>query len=88
MITEILRDLPTPQKQVGEVVHFKRRKPNQSKLTNLKSIDELYDHIRMLDCEGYPKAFIELENFKLEFEQSKIIDKNNLTATVNFKLVN
>ena len=87
MITEILRDLPTPQKQVGEVVHFKRRKPNQSKLTNLKSIDELYDHIRMLDCEGYPKAFIELENFKLEFEQSKIIDKNNLTATVNFKLV-
>lgn len=87
MITEILRDLPTPQKQVGEVVHFKRRKPNQSKLTNLKSIDELYDHIRMLDCEGYPKAFIELENFKLEFEQCKIIDKNNLTAKVNFKLV-
>ena len=87
MITEILRDFPTPQKQVGEVVHFKRRKPEQSKLTNLKSIDELYNHIRMLDCEYYPKAFIEFENFRLEFEQSKIIDKNNLTATVNFKLL-
>lgn len=87
MITEILRNFPTPQKQVGEIVHFKRRKPKQSKLTNLKSIDELYDHIRMLDCEDYPKAFIEFENFILEFEQSKIIDKNNLTATVNFKLL-
>ena len=41
----------------------------------------------MLDCEGYPKAFLEFENFRLEFEQSKIIDKNNLTATVYFKLV-
>ena len=87
MILEIISDLPTPQKQVGEVVHFKRRKPNQSKLTNLKSIDELYDHIRMLDCDGYPKAFLEFENFRLEFDESKIIDKNNLTATVNFKLV-
>ena len=87
MILEIISDLPTPQKQVGEVAHFKRRKPNQSKLTNLKSIDELYDHIRMLDCDGYPKAFLEFENFRLEFDESKIIDKNNLTATVNFKLV-
>ena len=85
MIKEIIRDLPKPQKQIGEVVHFRRRKPNQSKITNLKSIDELYDHIRMLDCEGYPKAFLEFENFRLEFEKSKIIDKNNLTATVNFK---
>ena len=32
MILEIIRDLPTPQKQVSEVVHFKRRKPNQSYL--------------------------------------------------------
>ena len=87
MITEIIRDLPKPQKQIGEVVHFKRRKPNQSKITNLKSVDELYDHIRMLDCEGYPKAFLEFENFILEFEKSKIIDKNNLTATVNFKQI-
>lgn len=87
MITEILRDFPNPQNQVGEVVHFKRRKPEQSKLTNLKSIDKLYDHIRMLDCKDYPKAFIEFDNFRLEFEQSKIIDKNNLVATVNFKLL-
>ena len=42
----------------------------------------------MLDCDGYPKAFIEIKNFRLEFEKSDLIDNNNLTAKVSFKIKN
>jgi methionyl-tRNA formyltransferase len=29
----------------------------------------LYDFIRMLDAEGYPKAFIKLNDVKIEFSE-------------------
>ena len=31
---------------------------------------QIYDHIRMLDADGYPPAFIRLVDFKLEFTKA------------------
>jgi len=69
MIPTMLESNIVPKKQVGKVVHFKRRTQEQSNIALLenKSIHKLYDFIRMLDGEGYPKAFQQLENLKIEY---------------------
>jgi methionyl-tRNA formyltransferase len=77
MIPAFLKNELIPQKQSGKVTEFKTRKPNESNILTLdkKSISKLYDFIRMLDAEGYPKAYIELENIKIEFSQVHQKDK-------------
>lgn len=49
-----------------------KEKSKHSKGTNLKILEQLYDYIRMLDGEGYPKAFIETEHFKIEFLRASL----------------
>lgn len=71
---------PYPQK--GEVIHFTRRKPEQSEISSLSTVGEVYDYIRMLDCEGYPNAFIETIHFKYEFINCVISSDNSLEANV------
>jgi methionyl-tRNA formyltransferase len=74
MIPEILDTKPKAKKQVGIPVVFKRRKPGDSKINSNKNftIIELYDFIRMLDAEGYPKAFIELGDLKIELSKAEL----------------
>ncbi len=76
MISEIVRDRPTPKPQVGEVTIYKRRKPPQSELTplDIRSITprQLYDFIRMLDGEGYPKAYVSCKGGKIEFSNASL----------------
>ena len=74
MIVEIVEKEPQPTQQVGEVVVFKRRTPNESNIGKLRSANEIYDAIRMLDADGYPHAFIESGNFKIEFRNAKIFN--------------
>ncbi|MEK6925707.1 MAG: formyltransferase family protein [Nanoarchaeota archaeon] len=76
MIPEIIETESTPRSQVGEIVAYKRRKPSQSELTQL-DLDaftprRLYDFIRMLDGEGYPRAYIETLNGNLEFSNASL----------------
>lgn len=33
------------------------------------TINKVYDFVRMLDAEGYPKAFIPLNSLKIEFSE-------------------
>lgn len=68
--------------QTGEVVNFVRRKPEQSDISSLKTLDEIYDYIRMLDCDGYPKAFLETLNFKYEFTNCTVSSDNYIEANV------
>lgn len=72
MIDEIISTNPTPKKQAGEVIEFKRRKPEQSCILKLIELRKIYDYIRMLDAEGYPKAYIENEKIKYEFKNAKL----------------
>ncbi|EQA36702.1 formyl transferase domain protein [Leptospira inadai serovar Lyme str. 10] len=71
MIVKILVERMEPIPQRGEVTEFKRRKPDESDLTGKKweNGTELYDFIRMLDAPGYPKAFIDLGEFRIELSE-------------------
>jgi len=68
--------------QTGEITTFKRRTKEQSDITTLQTpdINKIYDFIRMLDAEGYPKAYIDLGNIKIEFS-----DITNDENTLNGK---
>lgn len=74
MIPRIIKDNPESIPQEGEPVFFKRRTPEQGDISELDNIDKIYDYIRMLDAEGYPKAFIEKEGLRIEFSKSSIED--------------
>ena len=73
MIAEMVRSEPTPQAQIGKAVTFKRRRPEQSDIRDTMNLTELYDHIRMLDADGYPRAFLQSGRFRLEF--SRVVTK-------------
>lgn len=79
--TLVLKGLK-PISQTGEVTYFKRRKPSDGDLSKIIEIDELHDLIRMLDADGYPKAFIELGEFKFEFSRVNKLSNKSLIADV------
>jgi len=72
MIEHIIRGQPEPVPQTGEVTVFKRRKPEDSEIPSLDSVQALHDFIRMLDAEGYPKAFISYKGFRYEFSRAAL----------------
>ncbi len=84
MIGEIIQDQLSPNEQIGEVVNFKRRKPEDGNIYELDSEIKIFNHIRMLDAIDYPKAFIETKEFVLEFTQAKLDQNNKLSAHVHF----
>lgn len=67
MIVEIIKTNPVPVVQVGEPIFFMRRKPEQGNLLDAENIEQVFDMIRMLDADGYPNAFINAGNLRLEF---------------------
>jgi len=74
MIRCIIEEQPVPQPQVGEPVIFKRRKPHESRIPELPNLQALHDYIRMLDAEGYPRAFLEHAGFRYEFSRAALYD--------------
>jgi methionyl-tRNA formyltransferase len=82
MIEDIIRLKPNPVKQEGEVVIFKRRTPEESEIGELESIEKVYDYIRMLDCEGYPPAFLETKYLKFEFRRASLKGDKSILADV------
>jgi methionyl-tRNA formyltransferase len=70
MIELIVTTNPEPTPQSGQPVVFKRRTPAESLLPQDGSLKSIYDHIRMLDAESYPKAFLTHGGFRLEFSQA------------------
>jgi methionyl-tRNA formyltransferase len=74
MIERIIRQEPKPTSQQGQPVNFKRRKPEESQLGNPTSLEQLHDFIRMLDAEGYPRAFLDHSGFRFEFSRPALYD--------------
>jgi methionyl-tRNA formyltransferase len=72
MIDALLREEPTPQPQTGAVVSFKRRSARDGNLGAAADLTTAFDYIRMLDGEGYPKAFAEIGNLRLEFSRASL----------------
>lgn len=81
IIEWIIENEPVPVEQVGEVVLFKRRKPEQSRLPETGSLANTYDFIRMLDADGYPQAFVEHGEFMLKLSKAKL-ENGHLIAEV------
>ena len=65
--------MPVPQK--GAPTVFERRKPEQSVLPENGELNHLYDYIRMLDADTYPKAYIDHGEFRIEFTKARQINK-------------
>ena len=82
MIVSIIENDPTPQPQEGEPEVFRRRTPDMSDMTSIDDPEKLYDHIRMLDAEGYPHAFLETEHFRLEFTRASLDADQSLSSHV------
>ena len=60
-----------PVKQEGEPVYFKRRTVADSELNEDMSLSQIYNHIRMLDAEGYPNAYISFGKYKLTLRKAR-----------------
>jgi methionyl-tRNA formyltransferase len=82
MIEEIIIKKLKPVEQNGKVVEFKRRKPVESNLIDISELEEIYNYIRMLDCDGYPNAFIENKNFRFEFTRASLKSEKEIIADV------
>ncbi|MDE6911698.1 MAG: methionyl-tRNA formyltransferase [Lachnospiraceae bacterium] len=86
MIPQLLQGKITPVPQVGEPVLFKRRKPEDSVITPDMELNALYDAIRMLDAEGYPRAFVPFGDYRMEFTDACVSkDGQELSARVVFR---
>ena len=84
MIADIVSGEPEPRPQEGEATHFERRTPGQSELPEDARIEELYDHIRMLDAETYPRAYLERGSIRMEFSGAALYG-DRLEARVSFR---
>lgn len=69
LIRTVVAERPTAAPQAGEALVFRRRRPRQSALPRGATLEQLFDHIRMLDAEGYPPAFLEADGLRLTFRR-------------------
>jgi methionyl-tRNA formyltransferase len=86
MIERIIREHPLPVPQQGEVVTFKRRRPAESAMPDLSTLQDVHDFIRMLDAEGYPRAYLTHNGFRYEFSRAALYD-GKIVADVTIKRV-
>ena len=83
MMKEILEYNLTPNPQVGDPTYCQRRtaKDNEVPIGEI-SLIQFYDRIRMLDHDEYPKAYLEVGNFLIEFTDAQL-GLGKLTAKVS-----
>ena len=67
LINQIVANRPAPVRQEGEPIVFSRRTPNQSRISETDSLDEIYDKIRMVDFGEYPRGYMDYGPFRLSF---------------------
>jgi len=78
---------PHPQKNL-KLDTFQRRKNADSKIQEIISLDQIYDHIRMLDAPTYPHAYIESGAVRYEFtDVKKSPNGNSLTSKVKITII-
>lgn len=83
MIVELVSRQPTPVPQQGNPVAFKRRRPQDSAINGDMTLQQLYDHVRMLDAEGYPHALLEVGRLRIEFTKaSRRVDRIEAQVTI------
>ena len=81
MIRRLIEEKCTPKPQVGTPTIFNRQTAEQSRLSAVSTLNDLYDFVRMLDAPGYPHAFLEHGPYRFELFDVVKSDKE-LTARV------
>ncbi|MDP8222829.1 MAG: hypothetical protein P9L99_05665 [Candidatus Lernaella stagnicola] len=82
MIADLIaQDDPQTRPQTGEPTMFARRTPAQSEIPDGLDLARLYDHLRMLDAETYPRAFLKHGGFRFEFSAPRL-ESGRLVANV------
>lgn len=71
LIARLIKNLPIPKPQSGEVVVFKRLGIKDNHINPNSNIEKFYNHIRMLDDKSYPSAYLILKNVVLHFDKIK-----------------
>lgn len=85
MIAEIVERDPAPVPQAGEATVFRRRELADGALHGGMTLDEVYDRVRMLDASGYPPAYFEVGQLRLELTRvSRRVDR--LEANIVIRL--
>ena len=84
MIATLICSKLQPVAQTGEPAIFKRRKPEESEIPELESLQALHDFIRMLDAEGYPKSFLMHKGFRYEFSRA-VRDDGQIVSEVTIR---
>jgi|AntAceMinimDraft_12_1070368.scaffolds.fasta_scaffold17141_3 methionyl-tRNA formyltransferase len=83
MANQIATSEIVPIDQSGEVVEFRRRSPDMSDTFDAATPHELYDSIRMVDADTYPRAYLQAERFRAEFRDVKF-HEGKITCTTTF----
>ncbi len=83
MIPRFIEEQLDPVQQIGEVVEFRRRTPEQSEIPDGLTQRQIYDYIRMLDGEGYLSAFRQYGTDRVYFSNAQF-DGKTVTAKAEF----
>ncbi|HVR63024.1 MAG TPA: methionyl-tRNA formyltransferase [Polyangia bacterium] len=90
MLARIAAEEPAPIPQTGTPVTFARRKPEESELPAgvgaIAHLGALHDFIRMLDADGYPRAFFDHGGFRYTFSRAALGD-GRIVADVSITAV-
>jgi methionyl-tRNA formyltransferase len=86
LIKECVRGDLSPKKQIGEVQKYRRNKNNKLPIENTNDLIKIHKFIQMLDGETYPRAFLEIGKFRLEFSRSKLNDTHILSDVLIRKI--
>lgn len=81
LIEQLIKCLPEPVEQVGNVEIFERLAQADNELCFDSDYEEFYTKIRMLDAPSYPSAHLKLENVLIEFSEIQK-DKGKLVCQV------
>jgi methionyl-tRNA formyltransferase len=84
MIVEIVTKKISPTIQTGKVTEFKRRTPEMGDLALAENVEQIYDMIRMLDADGYPRAFLKNDVASYFFENAQF-DGTEIIAEVRIR---
>ena len=87
MLIKIVDERIDPLAQDGEPTYFQRRTPEQSDLRSASTLANIYNHIRMLDADGYPHAFLDVGVFRLHFRRASL-RPGSVLADVVFTCLN
>ena len=86
MICEICEGKTVSKPQEGDVEIFKRLTALDNLIPNDVDISSVYDRIRMVDASGYPNAYIEYGNLKIEFEDANF-DGDQVITTAKITVI-